>query len=327
MKKIVIVGGSIMGSSTAYNMATAGAADRILVVEPDPTYALAAAPRSAGGVRLMHGLRENIEMSRYGQEVYRNFASLKDVNGSPGEFLFRDYGYLYLVRGREDLAAIEKSWQVQKDAGVANELLDQKELAHRFPLIRTDDTDAGLYGSQDGFVDPYAAVMGFQRKAVSLGVEFIQDRVTALQVSNGLAHKVELASGETIDCEAVINVAGASAPEIWAMVDMHIPVEPLYRPTFYFETESEIDHLPLTKDPSGVSFRREGCGFATGLTQTSAAGGFQWEVGEAEYAQFENELWPALAHRMSGFATLKVKRSWAGHYAINRLDGNTIIGP
>lgn len=50
MKKIVVVGGSIIGSSTAYHMAMAGAADRIVVVEPDPTYALAAAPRSAGGV-------------------------------------------------------------------------------------------------------------------------------------------------------------------------------------------------------------------------------------------------------------------------------------
>lgn len=326
MKKIVIVGGSIMGSSTAYHMAMAGAADRIVVVEPDPTYALAAAPRSAGGVRLMHGLRENIEMSRYGQEVYSNFASLMDVEGSPGEFLFREYGYLYLVRGSEDVAAIEQSWQVQKDAGVANELLDRDALARRFPLIRTDDIDVGLYGPHDGFVDPYAAVMGFQRKAVSLGVEYVQDRVTAVHASNGLARKVELASGEAIDCEAVVNVAGAWAPEVCAMVGMPIPVEPLYRPTFYFETEGDIDHLPLTKDPSGVSFRKEGRGFATGLTQTSAAGGFQWEVGEAEHAQFENELWPALAHRMSGFETLKVKRSWAGHYAINRLDGNTIIG-
>ena len=124
MKKIVILGGGILGLSTAYYMAIAGAADIIVVLEPDPTHALAAAACSAGGARLMHGLRESIEMSRYGQEVYCKFASLMDVDGSPGEFLFPDYGYLYLARGSEDVAAIEQRWQVQKDAGVANELLD-----------------------------------------------------------------------------------------------------------------------------------------------------------------------------------------------------------
>ncbi|MEM8975544.1 MAG: FAD-binding oxidoreductase [Pseudomonadota bacterium] len=326
MKKIVIIGGSIMGSSTAYHMAMAGAADNIVVIEPDPTYGQAAAPRSAGGVRLMHGLRENIEMSRYGQEVYRNFASLMDVDGEPGEFLFREYGYLYLVAGREDVATAEQSWRLQTEAGVANEMLSRSEVAERFPLLRTDDVDAGLYGAQDGFIDPYAAVMGFRRKAQSLGVEYVQDRVTAIGTNGGLVDRVTLASGETIAAEAVVNVAGAWAPEICAMVGMSIPVEPLYRPTFYFETDAEVDHLPLTKDPSGVAFRKEGRGFATGLTQTSAAGGFRWDVGANEHEQFENELWPALAHRLAAFESLKVKRSWAGHYAINRLDGNTIIG-
>ena len=68
MSDIVIIGGSIMGSSIAYHLAITGKAGDICVVEPDPSYEFAAAPRSSGGVRLMHGLTENIEMSVYGQE-------------------------------------------------------------------------------------------------------------------------------------------------------------------------------------------------------------------------------------------------------------------
>ena len=108
---------------------------------------------------------------------------------------------------------------------------------------------------------------------------------------------------------------------------MPIPVEPLSRPTFYFETEEQLEPLPLTKDPSGVTFRAEGKGFATGLTRHDVASGFQWDIGEEEHNQFETELWPALAHRVPSFERLKVKRSWAGHYAMNRFDGNAIIGP
>ena len=331
MAKIIVIGGSIMGSSLAYHMAMAGAADAVTIVEPDPTYEFAAAPRSAGGVRLMHSLPENIEMSRYGQAVYRDFANLMDVDGEPGVFPFRDYGYLHLVAGAEAVATIEKNWRTQTAHGAPNEILDRAAIAERFPLLRHDDIDAGLYGPRDGFIDPYAAVTGFRRKAISLGVEYVNDRVTGIEADasqvTGKVTGVTLASGRRLDAEAIVNVAGAWAPDICAMVGMSIPVEPLCRPTFYFETEQPLDPLPLTKDPSGMAFRTEGRGFASGITRQDVPGGFNWEIGEAEHAYFENDLWPALAHRVAAFERIKVKRSWSGHYALNRFDGNTIIGP
>lgn len=327
MAGIVVIGGSIMGSSIAYHMAMAGEAAAVTVVEPDPSYEWAAAPRSAGGVRLMHGLPENIEMSRYGQAVYRDFARLMDVDGEPGVFPFREYGYLHLVSGAKNVSTIEQNWQTQTNLGVPNELLDQSEIRDRFPLIRSDDIDAGLFGPKDGFIDPYAAVTAMRRKAVSLGVEYIEDRVVDLQADTSRVRGVVLASGRVLQAESVVNVAGAWAPEICAMVGMPIPVAPLSRPTFYFETEAEFDPLPLTKDPSGVAFRTEGNGFATGLTRHDVASGFSWDIGEDEHNQFETDLWPALAHRVPSFERLKVKRSWAGHYAMNRLDGNAIVGP
>ncbi len=326
MSKIIVVGGSIMGSSLAYHMAMAGHAKDLIVVEPDPSYAFAAAPRSAGGVRLMHGLPENIEMSRYGQQVYRNFAALMDVDGEPGTFAFHAYGYLHLVAGAADVKAIEDNLRVQHACGVANQILDRNALAQKFPYLRTDDIDAGLHGPGDGFIDPYAAVIGFRRKAVSLGVQYLTDRITGMRVANNKITAVELRSGESLAAAMVVNVAGAWAPEICRMVGMKVPVEPLYRPTFYYEIADDIGPTPLTKDPSGVSFRTEGRGFTVGLTDTNRPAGFQWDVGQAEHDEFDNTLWPALAHRVPAFETLKVKRSWAGHYAINRFDGNTIIG-
>jgi FAD-dependent oxidoreductase domain-containing protein 1 len=106
-----------------------------------------------------------------------------------------------------------------------------------------------------------------------------------------------------------------------------VPVAPLSRPTFYFESAEAVGPTPLVKDPSGVSFRTEGGGFATGLTRMDVAGEFEWEVGPREYTYFEEVVWPALAHRVPAFETLKVQRSWAGHYAMNLLDGNAIMGP
>lgn len=183
MAKTIIIGGSIMGSSIAYHMAMAGHAGDIVVVEPDPSYEWAAAPRSSGGVRLMHGLPENIEMSRYGQEVYKDFARLMDVDGEPGRFDFAEYGYLAMVAGAADVAIIEENCRVQNAQGVPNVVLDAAGLAKRFPSFNVEGVDAALHAPGDGFIDPHAAVIGFRRKAISLGVEYIKDKVVGFDAN------------------------------------------------------------------------------------------------------------------------------------------------
>lgn len=105
MERIVIVGGGIVGSCIAYHLALAGAAAAVTVVKPDPTYAFAATPRAVGAIRLQHSLRENVEMSLYGAQVYSAFA--EHVRGGKVEFdpQFRRCGYLYQVHGAEGEAA------------------------------------------------------------------------------------------------------------------------------------------------------------------------------------------------------------------------------
>jgi glycine/D-amino acid oxidase-like deaminating enzyme len=319
----VIIGGSIMGSSIAYHLAVAGNVGDVCVIEPDPSYEFAAAPRSSGGVRLMHGLAENIEMSIYGREFYKDFANRLDVDGQPGRFDFLEYGYLHLLSGADEVAISEKNCAVQNEHGASNEMIDRYELGRRFPSMRTDDIDAALHGPQDGFVDPHAAVIGFRRKARSLGVEFIQDRVVGFEANSKMVQKVLLQSGNKIDGDAFVNVAGAWGPELSESIGLKFPVEPLSRSTFYAETREELETMPLTKDPSHVSFRQEGAGYTFGLTDADVPGGFNWDV---KHHLFDDIMWPAVAHRVPKFESLKVMRSWSGHYAYNRLDGNTIIG-
>ena len=323
MVDIVIIGGSIMGSSIAYHLAVAGNVGDVCVIEPDPSYEFAAAPRSSGGVRLMHGLAENIEMSIYGREFYKDFANRVDVDGQPGRFDFLEYGYLHLLSGTDEVATSEKNCGVQNEHGASNEMIDRYELGRRFPSMRTDDIDAALHGPQDGFVDPHAAVIGFRRKARSLGVEFIQDRVVGFEANSKMVQKVVLQSGSQIDGDVFVNVSGAWGPELSELIGLKFPVEPLSRSTFYAETREELETMPLTKDPSHVSFRQEGAGYTIGLTDVDVPGGFYWDV---KHHLFDDIMWPAVAHRVPKFESLKVMRSWSGHYAYNRLDGNTIIG-
>jgi FAD-dependent oxidoreductase domain-containing protein 1 len=44
------------------------------------------------------------------------------------------------------------------------------------------------------------------------------------------------------------------------------------------------------------------------------------------YALWDDVLWPALAARVPGFEAARMVSAWAGHYDVNTLDHNVILG-
>ena len=314
MYDVVIIGGGVVGSSIAYHLTREGRAGRVCVVEPDPTYEFASTPRAVGGVRRLFSLPENIAMSRYSVDVYRDFGP------SIG---FRPGGYLFLYPP-EQAAVLERNFRTQRDLGCPVELLDRDGLKRRFPSLGLDDVAVGCYSPEDGWVDPYSALLGFRRKAQSQGAVYLEDRVVGLEVSGRKVSAVSLEKRGRLGARAAVNAGGAWAPEICAMVGMRLPVEPLRRMVYYFETRAEIEPLPLTKDLSGLFFKPEGGGFVGGVPDMAEPVGFNFEV---DNAYFDRVVWPSLARRVPAFAGIKLQRGWAGLYDQNRLDGNLIIGP
>jgi glycine/D-amino acid oxidase-like deaminating enzyme len=82
---IAIIGGGIIGSAVAYFLARTHQAGSLAVIEPDPSYRLAATPQGAGGVRGLFSLPENIWMSRYSLDFYASFAQTMAVDGEQPE--------------------------------------------------------------------------------------------------------------------------------------------------------------------------------------------------------------------------------------------------
>jgi glycine/D-amino acid oxidase-like deaminating enzyme len=46
-----------------------------------------------------------------------------------------------------------------------------------------------------------------------------------------------------------------------------------------------------------------------------------------DHALWQDHAWPAIAARIPAFEAIKVVREWAGHYDMNTLDANAIVGP
>src|SRR4051794_23421781 len=94
---IVIIGGSIIGSAVAYFLLRNGKGGRVILVEPDPSYEFAAAPRASGNIRQLWGLPENILMSKFSREFYLGFGDTLAVDGDKPSVGWNERGYLWLA--------------------------------------------------------------------------------------------------------------------------------------------------------------------------------------------------------------------------------------
>ena len=320
---IVIVGGGLMGSATAYYLMVADQL-KVAVVEKDPAYTRASTTLSLSNARIQFSLRENIEMSQYAFTVLERFAVEMAVNDSAPQVSFRREGNLFLISpaGR---AEAEASFNLQRSLGCRVDWFSPPEIKERFPLYNVAGLAGATFSPDDGHFDAHAFLMGYRSKARSLGAAFIQDEVVAIETSGNRVGGVRLKSGKKMTAKFVVNCAGAWAAEIARSAGIDLPVQPVKRQVFALDTKIKpTAPLPLTVLPSGLYFRSETGGLillGKSMEEDPVGFDFSWDD-----KRFTDLLWPELAEFVPAFDTLKLIRGWAGLYAVNTLDGNAILG-
>ena len=145
-----------------------------------------------------------------------------------------------------------------------------------------------------------------------------------VSIQNKKIKSLTCQEGPTVKGEVFILAAGAWSGEVTKYFDINIPVEPMSRESYFFLCNEEIEPLPFIKTETDLAFRPEGNGFTGGMPDWGVKGGWNWELSPI---RFEDTVWPSLAHRIPAMETIKLERSWRGHYARNNLDYNAIIGP
>jgi FAD-dependent oxidoreductase domain-containing protein 1 len=325
---VMIAGGGVIGSAIAYFLkGWVGFPGSVLVVEKDPTYANSSTSRSAGGIRQQFSTPENIAMSMFGVQFVRAAREHLAVDGEGPEIPFVEQGYLFLATPA-GLPILRQNHELQRAAGAEIALLDETGLRERFPWLNTDGLAGGGYGlKNEGWTDPYGLLQAFRRKARALGVEYRKDEIVGVERSQGRVAAVRLAEGGRVSCGALVNAAGAHASEIAAMAGLELPVRPRKRFVYVFDCrEPGLSRAPLTIDPTGVYFRPEGQSFICGVSPPEERDPDCLDL-EVEYELFEEVVWPAIAHRVPAFESIKLQRAWAGLYDYNLLDQNAILGP
>ncbi len=322
---IVIVGGGVVGSATAYYLKKNGFTGSVAIIEKDTTYQFGCTGRSLGGLRQQFSTPENIELSKFGLRLIRN---LKTEFGPDADVAFHENGYL-IMASESGLPILEENHRTQLANGADTVILKGDDLTARFSWLVGDDVAAGCFGlSGEGWLDPYSLMTLLRKAAVVLGVQVIPQELVAIGYTNESVNSIKLSNGNTLSCSYLVNAAGTAAGHVASLANIALPVGPRKRYVYLLDCPAASEALhaaPLTVEPNGIYFRPEGRNFLTGLSpeEHEEPTEMNWDV---DYTWFEERIWPILATRVPQFETIKVINAWVGQYDYNAFDQNAVLG-
>ena len=225
---IRIIGGGIIGLSTAYHLSKEG--DEIVVYEIDKAYEKASFARSCGGMRSQFSTPTNILMSRYSIDFVKNQT---DVTFTPN-------GYLMLF-DHDRQQDHDHSLALQQRLGATTTSMQPEVLAREFPFLSTDDLYRGCItrDGSEGWIDPNALHQWYRSQCRAAGVQF--------QYSD--FRKASFTPPDTI-----IITAGFWTREVAQHFNIEVPVRGEKHTVFRVQTSKPvIADLPLVADlASGV---------------------------------------------------------------------------
>ncbi len=314
---IVIIGGGVMGASTAYHLAARGQKN-ILLLEKEEFFGQGATGRCAGGVRYQFSTEINVRLSLESLPMLDRF---KDEIGQ--EVNYQKCGYLFVLTKPEDVEYFHRNVELQHKLGVQTEWLSGDEVRKRVPRMRFEDALAGTFNPKDGLVDPNSVVMGYVAAAQRMGVSSLNNvEVTGLKVAGSKVTGVETTQG-LISAPIVVNAAGPWAGLIGKMAGVHIPLTPLRRQML---TTTPLPELPtdfpfVIDFAQSLYFHREGDGLLTGMSNPNETPGFDQNVDEA----FELVNLEAATARMPLLEKAGLVSHWAGLYEVTP-DAHPVYG-
>ena len=318
----LIIGGGAIGSAIACFLSSMPGGGEVVVVERDPSYRAASSSLSASSIRQQFSTPLNIELSQFG------FAFMMDCaeGGVPGAAVgLTQSGYLFLGRPDQEEALRERTALARRMSVQVGEF-DRAQLATAHPWMHTDDLSYAAFGLQgEGWFDGYLLQQVYRGRARAAGARYVQGDVAAVLCGGSRVAGVKLATGEEIAADRVVRAAGAWSAALGRTVGIELPVRARRRTAFCLSCPTPLPGLPVLIDTSGVYLRPEQRHFLAVLSPTAADDHDDLPL-EPDLHQFEDAVWPLLAHRIPAFEALRVERAWAGYYEYNTADHNGLVG-
>jgi 4-methylaminobutanoate oxidase (formaldehyde-forming) len=325
--RAVIIGGGIIGASTAYHLGQLGWTDTVLLERAKLT---SGSTWHAAG--LVGQLRSNANITQllgYSVDLYRRLEA--ETGQATG---WKMNGGLRLACNPERWTEVKRQATTARSFGLEMHLLTPKEAQELWPLMDVGDVIGAAYLPTDGQANPSDIAQALAKGARKAGVAIHEDTaVTRIVVEDGRVRGVETDRGR-IDCEVVVCCAGQWSRALAASVGVAVPLISVEHQYMITEPIAGVTPtLPTLRDPDRLTYWKEEVGglvmggyepdpipWATG----GIPEGFHFQLLDSNFDHFEQFMERAIG-RVPALQTAGIKQLVNGPESFTP-DGNFVLG-
>ncbi|MBW1866948.1 MAG: FAD-dependent oxidoreductase, partial [Deltaproteobacteria bacterium] len=252
--QVVIIGGGIIGCSTAYHLVELGWKDVVILerkrISSGTTWA------AAGLLGQLWSTSSLTKLAKYGADLY---AGLEEKTGRPTGY--QRHGSLRVAKTEARKSEFLRALGMARAFGIEMEEISLEEAKKLFPVMRTDDLVGAWYQTDDGVTNPEDTTQALAKGARMGGAKIFENTaVLGIELAHNAVSAVKTEKG-TITCEYIVNCAGMWGRELGKMVGVGLPL--IAAEHMHMTTEPiEGVHkgMPYLRDMDGLIYIKEEMG-------------------------------------------------------------------
>jgi 4-methylaminobutanoate oxidase (formaldehyde-forming) len=326
--RAVVIGGGIVGCSTAYHLAKLGWTDTVVVERHKLTSG--STHHAAGLVGQLRTSANITQMLGSSVALYNTLAAETGLASG-----WQMNGGLRLACNAARWIELKRQATTARSFGLEVELLSPREAQELWPLMHIGDLVGAAFLPTDGQVNPSDITQSLAKGARMRGVRIVEDTpVLGIEVQHGRVTAVRTAQGR-IACEIVVNCAGQWAREVGRMVGVNVPLVSVQHQYLITDVIPGVTRgLPTLRDPDRLTYYKEEVGglvmggYEPNPIPWAVAGfpeNFNFQLLQPDWEHFQPIMELALP-RVPALATAGIKELINGPESFTP-DGNFILGP
>ncbi|WP_395448252.1 FAD-dependent oxidoreductase [Aminobacter sp. UC22_36] len=325
--QIVVIGGGIIGCSTAYHLARDHKADVILLEQGKLTSG--STWHAAGLVGQLRSSASITRVLKYSVDLYKGLEA--ETGLATG---WKMTGCLRLATNQDRWTEYKRLATTAKSFGMDMQLVSPEEVKRMWPLMETSDLVGASWLPTDGQASPSDITQSLAKGARMHGAKLFENvRVTGFEMKDGRILSVKTDQGD-VTCDKVVNCAGQWARQVGAMAGINVPLQPVKHQYIITEKVPGLStDAPTLRDPDRRTYFKEEVGGLVmggyepnpqGWTTGDVPNDWEFRLFDDDYDHFEQHMMQAIA-RVPALETVGVKQMINGPESFTP-DGNFILG-